>query len=146
MGTTLTTMFSELAQPPIFSVEPEPVADQRARSRYPISLDLEYKLIRGNRIQQMGVGKTLNISSGGLLFATNDPLPARGVVEVAMRWPYLLQGACGLKLVMRGRIVRSGGNSIGTAICAHFHEFRTAALRPKEPSSKLQQASMSAVL
>lgn len=46
-----------------------------------------------------------------------------------MQWPFLLQGVCGLKLVMRGRIVRSGGNGRATAVRADFREFRTTAAR-----------------
>ena len=104
----------------------EELTDQRARDRYPISLDLQYKVLRGGRIEQTGTGRTLNISSGGVLFETDDRLPQRGLVEVAMQWPYLLQGVCGLKLVMRGHIVRSGGNQTKTALRAEFREFRTA--------------------
>jgi len=132
MGTTLTAMFGELAQPPL-EVESEERGDQRARSRYPISLDLQYKLLRGGRIERAGSGKTLNISSGGLLFETGEPLPERGLVEVSMQWPYLLQGVCSLKLVMRGRIVRSAADC--TAIRAQFHEFRTAGLRREPPQT-----------
>jgi len=85
--------------------------------------------LRGGRVEQTGTGRTLNISSGGVLFETNDRLPQRGLVEVAMQWPYLLQGVCGLKLIMRGRIVRSGGDQRETAVRAEFREFRTAGIR-----------------
>jgi len=103
--------------------------DQRARGRYPIRLELQYKLLRGTRVERAGTGKTLNISSHGVLFETEDLLPSRGLVELAMQWPFLLHGVCGLNLVMRGRIVRSAGNGKATAVRADFHEFRTAGRR-----------------
>ena len=111
---------------------PEQSTDHRAHGRYPISLALQYKLLRAGRVQQSGAGRTLNISSGGVLFETDDPLPERGLVEVAMKWPFLLHGTCGMKLIMRGRIVRSRANGRGTAIRAQFKEFRTAGMRKIE--------------
>jgi len=103
--------------------------DQRSRGRYPIALDLQYKVLCGGRVERTGSGRTLNISSGGVLFETDDRLPARGTVELAMKWPFLLEGACGLKLVMRGRIVRCDSNGRATALCTESYEFRTAGTR-----------------
>ena len=54
-------------------------------------------------------------------------LPATGSIELAMHWPYLLDGVVTLKLVMSGRIVRSDANAI--AVKAEHHEFRTAGER-----------------
>jgi len=117
-------------QEPLLETEPQEVrTDQRSRGRYPISLELQYKLFRGDEVQQTGMGRTLNISSTGVLFETQDRLPAHGQVEVSMQWPFLLQGVCGLKLVMRGRIVRSLSQHHVTAVRAESHEFRTAGIR-----------------
>ncbi len=111
---------------PLDSSVSEGHADQRSRGRYPISLDLQYKVLRGGRVEKTGTGRTLNISSHGVLFETTDSMPQQGTVELAMQWPFLLQGVCGLKLVMRGRIVRSGDDQHVTAVRADYREFRTA--------------------
>ncbi len=103
--------------------------DQRANGRYPIALEVQYKLLRGDRVLRMGCGKTLNISSGGVLFETDELLPPTGLVEVAIQWPFLLRKVCSLKLVMRGRIVRRDYHSKATAVRAQSHEFRTAGIR-----------------
>jgi hypothetical protein len=103
--------------------------DQRSKGRYPIALELQYKLMRGGRVERTGSGRTLNISSGGVLFETDDVIPARGSVELSMKWPFLLEGACGLKLVMRGRIVRHDPHAKAAAVRAESHEFRTAGMR-----------------
>ena len=67
--------------------------------------------------------------SGGVLFESDDLLlPAGGPIELAMNWPFLLEGICSLKLVMRGRIVRCDPNSKAAAVKAEYHEFRTAGL------------------
>lgn len=101
--------------------------DQRSNGRYPIALELQYRLLNKGRVQSLGSGKTLNISSGGVLFEADHLLPASGPIELAMSWPFLLEGVCGLKLVMRGRIVRSDARA--TAVKAEFHEFRTSGVR-----------------
>jgi hypothetical protein len=46
---------------------------------------------------------------------------------LVISWPCLLEGVCPLKLIMRGRIVRSDGQRV--AMQAKFHEFRTAGVR-----------------
>jgi hypothetical protein len=101
--------------------------DQRAHRRYPISLSVDYKLLRKGRVDRTGSGETLNVSSGGACFRCTESLPAGGSIELVMNWPFLLEGVCPLKLVMRGRIVRSDGERI--AIQAQQHEFRTAGSR-----------------
>lgn len=107
----------------------EQQVDQRANGRYPIALEVQYKLLRGDRVVSVGCGKTLNISSGGVLLETDQPLPQSGVVELAIQWPFLLRDVCSLKLVMRGRIVRRDYHSKATAVRAESHEFRTAGVR-----------------
>src|SRR5579863_3783855 len=61
-------------------------AEQRATRRYPIRLDVEYKLPLEKRT---GSGTTLNVSSGGILFQTDEALPAFGHIEISLRWPFL---------------------------------------------------------
>lgn len=102
-------------------------SDRRAKHRYPINLDVQYKLLKHRRVERLGSGRTLNISSGGVLFEADGLLPANGPIELALHWPFLLHGSCNLKLVMRGRIVRMDDKAI--AIKAEFHEFRTAGIR-----------------
>lgn len=98
--------------------------DRRGARRYPIALQLQYKLIRKGRIQRLGFGRTINICSHGVLFEIDDVVPTSGQMELALNWPLLLQGSCGLQLVMRGRILRTDEKTI--ALKAEFHEFRTA--------------------
>ena len=108
--------------------------DQRANGRYPIELNVQYKVLRGDRVDRVGCGKTLNISSGGVLLETDQALPPNSMVELAIQWPFLLREVCSLKLVMRGRIVRRDQHTHATAVRAESHEFRTAGVhRPAAP-------------
>jgi len=104
-----------------------PPADRRSHERYPINLELTYRLLQRGRQEKRGSGRTLNVASGGVLLQTNDALPAGSSVELVLNWPFLLEGVCPLKLVMRGRVVRCDGK--GVAIQAKHHEFRTAGAR-----------------
>jgi hypothetical protein len=103
--------------------------DPRRHRRYPVSLDVSYKLFHQNgKIYRLGSGQTLDMSSGGACFESEDPFPSAGPIELTINWPCLLEGICALKLVMRGRIVRAVGGRI--AVEAVHHEFRTAGIRP----------------
>ncbi|MBZ5594938.1 MAG: PilZ domain-containing protein [Acidobacteriia bacterium] len=113
-------------------------AEQRLNGRYPITLELQYKLLNKGRVEQLGVGRTLNISSGGVLFETDELLPATGPIELALSWPFLLQGICNLKLVMRGKIVRCDSGSRVIAVKAEYHEFHTAGVHT--PKSRTMTA------
>lgn len=108
----------------------EKQGDQRANGRYPITLDVQYKVLNGDRVDRIGCGRTLNISSGGVLLETDQLLPPTGFVELSIKWPFVLSEVCSLKLVMRGRIVRLDYQNKATAVRAEFHELRTAGIRP----------------
>src|ERR1700676_3366999 len=109
---------------------------QRLSRRYPIALEIEYKLLRKGRIERLGLGRTLNVSSGGVLFEANESLPAGSSIELLMRWPFLLEGVCPLKLVIHGSVVRSDSRRI--AVRTKHHEFRTAGARSSTSSNKVR--------
>ena len=103
--------------------------EKRANRRYPIELDLQYKLVKRGRVEGTGVGRTVDISSGGILVETDRPLPPGTSVELNVKWPFLLRGVCAMKLIVRGRIVRCHGMSTTAAVRTDSHEFRTAGVR-----------------
>jgi hypothetical protein len=103
------------------------ISEQRSHQRYPIELEVEYRLLAKGQSELIGSGKTRNISSGGVLFEALGSRPATGSIELMLSWPFLLEGVCPLKLVMKGRIVRS--DIRGIAIQSNYHEFRTAGSR-----------------
>jgi hypothetical protein len=98
--------------------------ERRSRRRFPLQLTLEYRLL--GRREQFGFGKTCNISSAGVFFEIADPQPLAGSIELMVNWPCLLDGACALKLKMKGRVVRTEGRGVAIESCEH--EFRTAGL------------------
>lgn len=100
--------------------------DRRSHQRYPVTLELVYRLLAQNKAQPRQRGQTLNISSGGVLFKPEipDALPVGASVELALSWPFLLDGVRPLNLVMVGSVVR--GDGTGVAVQVIRHEFRTA--------------------
>ena len=96
--------------------------ERRSSRRYPIQIDLEYSLIRGQRVMGTGQGRTLNFSSDGVLFESDVALPLGTGIELSIQWPVLLRGQVGLALHATGRIVRAEGNR--TAVRIDHHDFR----------------------
>src|SRR3954471_23764732 len=80
--------------------------DRREDRRYGIHLEVKWKLIRRRRVLDTGTGKTLDLSSGGLLFEPGRHLPAGLNVELSIAWPVMLHDVAPLQLVVSGRIVR----------------------------------------
>src|SRR5713226_7375340 len=106
-------------------------AEQRATDRFPIENDVLYKMLAARKmlearhIAQTGYGRTLNISSRGILFKAEAELPVGQRVELAVDWPAKLNEHCGLKLVALGKIVRSSADA--AAIQIEEYDFRTRA-------------------
>jgi hypothetical protein len=101
-------------------------ADRRTAVRFPIEEDVRYKVFNRNTIE-VGLGKTLNMSSNGILFTTERTLAPGERLEVAVNWPAQLDHKCALKLVTTGRVVRSDSGL--AAIAIDRYEFRTQGIR-----------------
>jgi hypothetical protein len=98
--------------------------DRRRDRRYGLELDLRWKLIRRRRLLESGEGRTVDLSSGGILFDAGRPLPAGLNVELSVTWPVMLHNVAPLQLYVYGKIIRSDGRR--TAVRMVQHEFRTA--------------------
>lgn len=97
--------------------------ERRVADRFPIEREVHYRLIDKRREKQDGSGKTINMSSNGVLFTTECALIPGRRMEVAISWPAQLNGSVPLKLVARGRIVRCAEGK--AAIAIQHYEFRT---------------------
>jgi hypothetical protein len=108
--------------------------DRRQDRRYRIHLDLRWKLIRRRRVLDTGVGQTVDLSSGGILFDPGRSLPVGLNVELAISWPVLLRNEAPMQLIVSGRIVRAGQNRIAVSISQH--EFRTSGTLSDQRATK----------
>jgi hypothetical protein len=100
--------------------------DRRSHRRYPIVLEVEYKVLKGRQVVELGSGFTLNISSSGVLFEPNDRLSSTGAIELTLHWSFLWDGVRPLRLVIRGRIIRNHGHGKLIAVSIKHYEFYMA--------------------
>ena len=99
---------------------PDGTVDRRARTRFPIfGYVVRYK-IRG---KMAGIGKTIDMSAGGVLISTESDLMTNELVELAIDWPVQPHGSVPLKLMVFGRLVRVEGRR--AAVMIDRYEFRT---------------------
>lgn len=109
----------------------DPAVERRASRRFPIEQEVSYRVLDHKAIvPESGVGRTFDISSGGILFATEQRLRSGKRVELSVNWPAVLDGGCLLKFVAVGRIVRVEDSRASISI--EQYEFRTR--RSKEPA------------
>ena len=104
-----------------------PERERRTKRRFQIDQEVKYKMLYGQRIAETGVGRTMNISSGGVWFSTETMLTSGMPVELSMSWPVLLNDSCPMKLMIYGCVVRS--NEKGAAVAIERYEFRTQGSR-----------------
>ncbi|MFB3850428.1 MAG: PilZ domain-containing protein [Acidobacteriota bacterium] len=98
------------------------VAERRSAVRFPIEREVRFRVHNRHSIE-VGSGKTINISSTGVLFTTQRRFSVGERVELAVAWPAQLDNHCPLKLVTLGRIVRYLNGTAAMAI--DRYEFRT---------------------
>ena len=96
---------------------------RRAARRYPVAADVAYQWVADGKIVSVGRGRSVNISSGGVLLELDDALPAGVSVALQIVWPVKLDSQVALALHVYGRTLRSDGRL--TAVVITKHEFRT---------------------
>ena len=98
-------------------------SERRKSSRFPIEREVRYKTLNQRAEILAGNGKTLNISSSGVLFTSDHDLPVGTRLEVSISWPAQLNEKCLLNLVARGRVTRHNKGHLALQI--QQYEFRT---------------------
>ena len=101
--------------------------ERRSSDRFPIEREVRYKVLSKRTSQEEGTGKTINISSNGVLFTTDQILLPGKRLELSISWPAQLDNKCQLKLVARGRVARLEQGR--AAIEIQQYEFRTQGMK-----------------
>ena len=96
--------------------------DRRHRARFSIAMRAEY-VLGGDR----GSAVTCDISSGGIFVKADRLLPVGKQVHLYIEWPAVLDDGTALRLVVKGRVLRSGWR--GSAISMGQYEFRVRTRR-----------------
>jgi hypothetical protein len=99
------------------------LGERRASMRFPIVSDMRYEVSRGRGLPKSGIGRTVNMSSRGVLFAAPEVLPPGKRIRLSVSWPAQLDGKYALKLLAWGWITRCEGTNVAMEI--ENYEFRT---------------------
>jgi CheY-like chemotaxis protein len=111
------------------AVEPRSGTDRRTNARFPCRLAVSYQALEHPFLSGVATSETLNISSKGLLFATEEALEPGQLLQVSVDWPARLENQVPLKLVAEGRIVRNVNGLAAMRI--DKYEFRTRRAKPQ---------------
>ena len=111
--------------------------ERRRSSRFPIEREVRYKTLSQRSEVIQGAGKTLNISSSGVLFTADHELPVGTRLEVSISWPAQLNEKCLLNLVARGRVTRQDGANLALQI--QQYEFRTQSISSLQARERVIQ-------
>lgn len=107
----------------LVEAEKKAAAERRNNARFPCRLGVSYQTLEHPILAGNGTSETLNISSKGLLFTSNEHFHEGQLVQVSLDWPARLENQIPLKLVAEGRIVRNANGQ--TAMTIEKYEFRT---------------------
>lgn len=95
--------------------------ERRSRFRYPLGLAVRFRA-NGAGSPFSAVDVVINMSSGGILVASERPLTAGAVVEMRIEWPARLEGRIPLQLFAKGRVLRKETSAFAAAF--ERYEFR----------------------
>jgi len=112
-------MFGISTQPTLRRMDSE----RRGAERFSLERELRFKILSKRHGHEQGSGTTLNMSSSGVYFTTDQILMPGKRVEMAISWPAQLDNKCSLKLMARGRVVRYEQGCAAVEI--QQYEFRT---------------------
>jgi PilZ domain len=97
--------------------------ERRSKARYPVRLGVQYRTL-SNGPALLGVGRTVNMSSCGLLITSEQCIVRAGArLQVMVEWPLLLHGTTPLQLILACRVTRCQAQEF--AVKLDHYQFRT---------------------
>ena len=107
--------------------------DRRRSRRFPLQCDLRYRTLDKRKPISTGSGKTLNISSSGIGFTSEQEFPVGTRLELSIHWPVKRNDAFPLILIVLGRVTRHNAQQL--AVVIYRYQFR---LRKMEENNCLR--------
>jgi len=93
--------------------------------RFPLNTELRFEAyLPGDGKPVQGSGQAENMSSMGLAFRSDTPMPRGARLSVSLAWPARLDNQCMLRMVFEGDVVRSEGDLV--VLTVERYEFRTS--------------------
>ena len=97
-------------------------SDRRSSVRVPVHLEVRYNVAGRRGPVESRSGQTIDVSSSGLSFTADTPLPIGLKLDLSIDWPFQLDGDQ-LQLIASGVVVRTSGAV--TALRIERYELRT---------------------
>ncbi len=104
------------------ALDQKTMSDRRSKVRFPLELPVHFNSI-AKKHPVNGTGRTVNISSNGLLIASAGAMNPGAWLEISVQWPSRLDGGIHLQLAAVGKVVRCVESDF--AVEFHSYEFRT---------------------
>jgi hypothetical protein len=123
--------------------ESKAAAERRVSARFPCRLSITYQTLESPIFTGQGSSETLNISSKGILFTSNEQFNTGQLLQVSLDWPARLENQVPLKLVAEGRVVRNASGQ--TAMTIEKYEFRTRRVPARSVDNKQPGAATPAL-
>jgi hypothetical protein len=101
------------------------IEERRTKVRFPVQRELRFKVLKNNAVIETGVGRTLNLSSGGVAFYLEKEVKAGAYIELSISWPVLLEASTPMRFIVFGRVLRSSNRVCACTV--EKYEFRTQA-------------------
>ena len=113
----------------------------RADRRYPLAADVAYRFL-GDYVTSAGHGYSINMSSSGILIATDTALPVGVPIALQITWPAKPDRIFVLILHVRGRTLRCTGNQTAIAIAGYQFGPRRQAEMDRKAAAAVTEASL----
>ena len=97
--------------------------ERRSAARFQVELSIQYSLVHRGKVLAAGRGKTVNVSSTGMLFRPDARLLDAREIHLTVEWPASRGRGIPVRLFMIGKVVRKQGEQ--TAVKLLRYEFRT---------------------
>ncbi len=95
----------------------KPIAEcRKAQQQFPLELNLRYRSWGLSSPLLSGEGKTVNISSSGVLFTCDKDFPVGTLLEISIFWPVPLHERHPLYLIGRGSVVRTSKGQVALEV------------------------------
>lgn len=101
--------------------------ERRLKTRYAIELDVRFSMTR-LKSRVLTIGRTINMSSNGLLVASAAGVKIGAELELMIKWPWSLDGKVPLQLAATAVVVRSTPSNFAVAL--RSYQFKTMKQRP----------------
>jgi hypothetical protein len=111
-------------------------AERRFKFRYPLNFSVRFRPLSRVSIFS-GVGRTVNLSSSGVLVVSQQVVPQAEIsvnarLEMNIEWPSLLEGRIPLQLFAVGIVVRRGASDFAATF--ERYQFRTMRTSKQPPA------------